>query len=68
MHFYGRKKYNMICPTDVYVKLYNIYFKFVKNINYSKLGVNGNARAKRLAQMYNLLIFRYSLADTNSNG
>ncbi|KRY30103.1 hypothetical protein T01_994, partial [Trichinella spiralis] len=24
--------------------------------------LNGNARAKRLAQMYNLLIFRFSLA------
>ncbi|KRZ08676.1 hypothetical protein T11_464 [Trichinella zimbabwensis] len=56
-----------ICPMNVYDQIIQDSFQ-VREINYSKLRLNQNTGAKRLAQMYSLLIFRYGLDDTNSNG
>ncbi|KRY82324.1 hypothetical protein T4D_4192 [Trichinella pseudospiralis] len=45
-------------PTNVYYQILQDSFR-VREINYSKLRVKQNTRAKRLAQMCNFSIFRY---------
>ncbi|KRY74144.1 hypothetical protein T4A_872 [Trichinella pseudospiralis] len=57
----------LIGPTSVRDQIAQDLFQELE-INYLKLRISQNTRAKHSVQMYNLLIFRYGLDDTNSIG